>query len=81
MVSQNSLMFAPGNQGNDLFQRDPSTADYAQGQRCPRQTQETPGSFLLPFEKFGMTILLLIARRRSTVYLFLKSCGKGGEEY
>ena len=42
MVSQNSLMFAPGNQGNNLVRNAPFLVDYAQEQRCSRRTPETP---------------------------------------
>ena len=42
MVHQNSLMFAPGNQGNGLFRRDSSPANLVHGHRCSLETQETP---------------------------------------
>jgi hypothetical protein len=44
MVGQNSLMFAPGNQGNDLFRSDPFPVDYAQEQGIPPESPETPVS-------------------------------------
>jgi hypothetical protein len=37
-----NLMFAPGNQGNGLFRRDPSPVNFAHGQRCFIEIQETP---------------------------------------